>query len=86
MQDQSSPTPTGNHESNGAPKSKIAKYRSMRVGELRSSVRRSLRGMPGLTQQPSTGMHTLAGLRLRGSLGSVMRYLRQARILQGRPL
>ena len=39
---------------------------------LQSSVRRSLRGMPGLTRQPSTAMRTLAGLRLRGSLGYVM--------------
>ncbi|MEZ7667028.1 pentapeptide repeat-containing protein [Rothia sp. 27098_8_161] len=31
MQDQSRPTPTGNHESNGVPKSKIAKYRSTRI-------------------------------------------------------
>ena len=54
--------------------------------ELRSSVRRSLRGMQGLTRQPSTGIRTLAGLRLRGSLGSVMQPLRQARSSMARPL
>lgn len=52
MQDQSSPTPTGNHESNGAPKSKIAKYRSMRIPNWAFGIALTTHGLISIFQNP----------------------------------